>query len=283
MSESRQNLPKRRKQTEKPIPLKYKDSRKVKKFASYANELDEYLDKRERIIKLSREITMESKKIIFTLHRIVPVTSEESLGEKELEESNAMMFKQADDQIAKVMAGFKELSTETPKHDFYKFYRSCSICLQEFVEAVVFYSYLKSGSVISYPDLCVKYDMVQLDDFATRQEDKFHLPVDDYVLGVADFTGELMRFAINLVGKGKWDVVKDVCQTLSELSAQYDTLNSRYYIHELGKKINTMQQSLSKVEDALCNVTVLKSEYPPELLAQMISMGSDGALNQEIQ
>lgn len=38
-------------------------------FDTFRAELDEHHDRRERIIKASRDITAASKKIIFTLHR----------------------------------------------------------------------------------------------------------------------------------------------------------------------------------------------------------------------
>ena len=39
-------------------------------FRNHAASLDKRHDKRERLVKLSRDITIESKRIIFLLHRI---------------------------------------------------------------------------------------------------------------------------------------------------------------------------------------------------------------------
>ena len=41
-------------------------------FGTFRDELDEHHDRRERIIKTSRDITALSKKIIFSLQRSVP-------------------------------------------------------------------------------------------------------------------------------------------------------------------------------------------------------------------
>lgn len=41
-------------------------------FAEYRAELDSHSDRRERIIKQSRDITASSKKLIFSAHRCVP-------------------------------------------------------------------------------------------------------------------------------------------------------------------------------------------------------------------
>lgn len=42
----------------------------IKSFQQYASELDLKHDKFERIVKLSRDITIESKRIIFLLHTL---------------------------------------------------------------------------------------------------------------------------------------------------------------------------------------------------------------------
>lgn len=59
-------------------------------FAVYSSELDQHYDRRERIIKTSRDITALSKKLIFHLHRVTQRKPEAILKEaqpklKELE------------------------------------------------------------------------------------------------------------------------------------------------------------------------------------------------------
>ena len=46
-------------------------------FKSHASFLDKRHDKRERLVKLSRDITIESKRIIFLLHRIKQLPNED--------------------------------------------------------------------------------------------------------------------------------------------------------------------------------------------------------------
>lgn len=38
------------------------------------------------------------------------------------------------------------------------------------------------------------------------------------VLGLADFTGEMMRYAINIVTTGNYDQAMEICRFLRELS-----------------------------------------------------------------
>ena len=42
----------------------------IQAFRKYQTELDTRHDKHERLVKLSRDVTIESKRIIFLLHRI---------------------------------------------------------------------------------------------------------------------------------------------------------------------------------------------------------------------
>lgn len=44
----------------------------IQDFLKYQSELDNKHDRHERLVKLSRDITIESKRIIFLLHNIDP-------------------------------------------------------------------------------------------------------------------------------------------------------------------------------------------------------------------
>lgn len=55
----------------------------IQAFHAYSAELDEHYDRRERIIKTSRDITALSKKLIFHLHRVTQRKPEAVLKEAE--------------------------------------------------------------------------------------------------------------------------------------------------------------------------------------------------------
>ena len=42
----------------------------IQNFLTYRNELDSKHDRHEKLVKLSRDVTIESKRIIFLLHNI---------------------------------------------------------------------------------------------------------------------------------------------------------------------------------------------------------------------
>ena len=79
--------------------------------------------------------------------------------------------------------------------------------MQEYIEALALAHYFETGlgKLIGYSGVqeTLSLDGVKL----------FPLPMDDYLLGVSDVTGELMRFAITAIGRrggrGKARTVSD--------------------------------------------------------------------------
>lgn len=88
-----------------------------------------------------------------------------------------------------------------PNYD--RFHRQFTPGLQEYIEAVTFYHYLRfHGRLVTPTELRDHYGLAD------------RVRMDDYVLGVADFTGELMRFAIQQVSRGYWTTAECACATL---------------------------------------------------------------------
>uniref|UniRef100_A0A7N1A191 Uncharacterized protein n=1 Tax=Kalanchoe fedtschenkoi TaxID=63787 RepID=A0A7N1A191_KALFE len=92
-------------------------------FGKYADYLNELNDKRERLVKASRDITMNSKKVIFQVHRVSKDNKDEVLkkAEKDLKAVT-------DQHLARLV---KELNGT----DFWKLRRAFSPGVQEYIEA----------------------------------------------------------------------------------------------------------------------------------------------------
>ncbi|KAI8623757.1 Translin [Xylariaceae sp. FL1651] len=181
-------VPKRKDNTMGGIKRDYQGKEKVKKdarsgaeadhvrnaytpmFESFRDELDEHHDRRMRIGKVSRDVTALSKKIIFSLQRVRKLA--QPIPERIQSEIDARLR-----EIAELLAAIQ------PDVQGMNRYRYPLICLEEFVEAVSFAHYLRRQTLM------------------TPAEAKDTLPVDirltapDYVFGVFDLTGEMMRFA----------------------------------------------------------------------------------------
>lgn len=103
----------------------------------------------------------------------------------------------------------------------------------------------------------------------------FQVTPSDYLLGVADLTGELMRMCISSVGNGDIDTPFQLSQFLRQIHDGFSYIgNTGPY--EVSKKLHTLRQSLGKVEDACYTLRVRGSEIPKHMLADVFS--SRGAL-----
>merc|ERR550519_1978108 len=110
----------------------------VIQFGEFSKMLDDRHDRYERIVKLSRDITIESKRIIFALHRI------------QGEEDKPVVLEEAKQRIQNVDNNlWKTLALELRGQDAFQFLRGYTAGLQEYIEALSFYHYLKQDDLYS--------------------------------------------------------------------------------------------------------------------------------------
>lgn len=173
----------------------------IAEFKKIEKHLKNFEEKREEVIAKSRDIIKTSKQIIYALHR--------------------------DDQKAatKAVATIKKQIKALPKHRYDTGMRS--VALQEYVEALTFYYFIKKK---------------QLPTHQTLQVD-----VEEYLLGLCDLTGEVVRKAVNAVIKKKYKEAlecKQLCEEVYGQFLQFDLRNS-----ELRKKSDSIKWNLKKLED----------------------------------
>ncbi|KAJ5580306.1 uncharacterized protein N7459_006291 [Penicillium hispanicum] len=235
-------------------------------FETIRDELDEHHDRRERIIKVSRDITALSKKIIFALQR-VRVTNQPI--PPKIAKENQTRF----DQIHNL---FTSIIPDVTGINAWRYQRQISGGVQEFIEAVSFDHYLRTQTLISH------------EETAARLPSEILITEEDYLMGLFDLTGEMMRFAVLALSSGnatpahqstEMDTTEDNAPNLPNLSdtqasivgdlramrARFEALSlSRKYnmMRDLQKKVETMQNSVEKVERAAYGILVRGSERP---------------------
>ena len=168
-----------------------------------------YTKLRDQIIVISRDVLRNSKQAIFALHRDEMGSAEKSLAE-------------AESKLLEIEEFFKE-------EERLKFEGSYKDCVEEYVEAKLFYEYLKTGNV--------------------GLKSEVSLAFDDYLGGICDLTGELVRKAVKSSIEKKFDEVKKIQEFVSNLYAEFlefDLRNS-----ELRKKSDQIKYALAKIEDIL--------------------------------
>ncbi|WZZ72038.1 hypothetical protein YC2023_083408 [Brassica napus] len=121
-------------------------------------------EKRERVVKASRDITMNSKKSHLS-------SSQTHSG---------------------------ELTPQGP--------------VQEYVEAAMFYKFCVSGILYTLDE--INSTLLPLSDPSLEP---LQINILDYILGLADLTGELMRMAIGRISDGEVEFAQRICQFVRQI------------------------------------------------------------------
>lgn len=241
----------------------------MQQFRAYAIELDNKHDRYERIFKINRDVAIESKRIIFLLHTI----DRDSKRDVVLETAKSRL-----DTVART--SFKDIAYELNGQDAYQFHRAYRAGLEEYVEALTFQEYLENGS-------CVR-DSLQLEKTltyhaASKPLDSVEEQIDvttqvlvtplDYVLGMADLTGELMRRCINNLATGDIASCYQTCNFVRHMYVAFLGYTNACS-NEVNKKIFTLKQSLAKMEKTCYTIKVRGSEIPKHMLADVAIRGT---------
>ncbi|KAK3320178.1 Translin family-domain-containing protein [Cercophora scortea] len=250
-------------------------------FEHLRDELDEHHDRRDRIGKASRDITALSKKIIFSLQRVRKIDDELP---QEIQADIDLRLAE----IAKLLAS---IAPEVQNINRLRYARSL-VCLEELVEALTFAHYVKTQTLIDHDELsrivedlarqgAASEDVAMPDaseDAAQKPSQAAELPTvsitdDDYLYGVFDLTGEMMRFATTasaLTGKmasgdsaAADDAPRTIVEDMHDLGSFFEMLPLRSGNRVAWeKKLEVMRQSVHKVEKLGYDRVVRGSERP---------------------
>lgn len=196
----------------------------VKCFRGYADELNDKHDRHERIVKHSRDITIESKRLIFLLHTVDMRTS-----------SSSKIISDAFVRLNNLCSSsFLSIAKELYGYDPYQYARAYSAGLQEFIEAFTYYDYMTNDNIMDWNDLQQKLTYTvepnaDADADASSEtsttEDGMDVKKEltclvqpiEFMLGLADLSGEIMRKCINALGSGDIDTCYTACHFIQHL------------------------------------------------------------------
>ncbi|UXD21394.1 haloacid dehalogenase [Ignicoccus pacificus DSM 13166] len=172
-----------------------------------AQELDVYDDLKDKIYDLARKVIKNSKLCIYAVRRSNMEEAEKRL--KEMEEMRTEMFKIAKDN--------PRLSTINMIFN----------ADQEYVEAAAIYYFMKEGR------------------FPTKEE--LETTVQEYIAGIMDAAGELLRIATDKMIAGDVEFAKKVRNVIEEIYLFMLHVNPRDY--ELRRKIDYVTNILNKLQE----------------------------------
>ncbi|XP_031618250.1 translin-associated protein X [Contarinia nasturtii] len=239
----------------------------VRSFMNYAEELNDKHDRYERIVKYSRDCTIESKRLIFLLHT---VDLRKPSSKKILSDAFNRL-------TALCTSSFASIAKELENRDPYQYGRAYSAGLQEFVEAFTYYDYLFNDHIMNWDDLQQKLTYTKqpenVDPETATSTDiivedtpneaplkiKCFVQPIEFMLGLADLSGEIMRKCINSLGCGDIETCRKACNFVQHLYSGYLSLGSMRH-KEMSRKVHAMYQSVLKVEKVCYNIQVRGSE-----------------------
>eukprot|EP00026_Physarum_polycephalum_P014945 Phypoly_transcript_15516.p1 GENE.Phypoly_transcript_15516~~Phypoly_transcript_15516.p1 ORF type:complete len:283 (+),score=36.69 Phypoly_transcript_15516:60-851(+) len=209
-------------------------------FKGYAATMDATNDRFERIVKLSRDTTIASKRLIFLLHRAVPGDLSD-------------IMQQVNTDLTKIYENFHKIIRELEGQEYWRYQRAFSPGTQEFVEAVTFLQFLKDGSLLTANHI------LSMISPSNGELHSFQVCFGDYIQGVADLTGELMRYCITSASSGN----STTCyQILDFMRIVYNGFKALPNAFLYSSKIEVMEASLKKVEQVCFKLTLQRKEFP---------------------
>lgn len=125
------------------------------------------------------------------------------------------------------------------------------------MEAISFQHYLTNSELLPYSEAAAQLQALGVD-----------LSAEDYLLGVYDMTGELMRFAITAMAtSGELPESGEGRTVLDDMRAMRSALESMEagtgpFAKDVEKKMEVMRASVEKVERSLYGLVVRGAERP---------------------
>ena len=170
-------------------------------------EFNSFDDNRELAIKKSRDVLKLSKQIIYSVHRGDMKEATSLVKQIEFEKKKAEKIVSKSSKLQSIGA--------------YK------VAIGEYVEAVLYYSFIKSGKILTH-----KY---------------LRVTTEHYLLGLIDLTGELGRKAVQLAGKGEFNKVVSIRDAVSEIYGAL--LKFDFRDSDMRRKFDSVKYDLKKLED----------------------------------
>lgn len=143
---------------------------------------------------------------------------------------------------------------------------------------MTFYQYLQEDKIQSWPYFAEQFTYEHTDCAAKAGPNSIRtvtLPPVEYILGIADLTGELMRKCINSLGSGNIDDCFLTCNFVKNIYSGFLSVGNVSNNREVNRKAFILKQSLYKMEHVCYNIVVRGSEIPKHMLASVITTNTN--------
>ena len=222
-------------------------------FVGYAKRLGDVNDRKDRLAKCSRDLTSASKKLIFRALQSIPGSRPAAGSEKAV----AQLLDMRKGLLNLFVPIEKELaSAEGGSATYWHYNRQVSPGVQEFIESYTLLWYLMEGTLVTREAIQEAVHEVLKGALGTTAC-VVEITEEDYLLGVLDLTGEVMRHG---VGASSADI--SVCEKDCAFVAEIDNAFNSVSLHgnEFKNKIGTLKNSLRKLEKVLYDYRLSHAE-----------------------
>ncbi|KAJ5895662.1 hypothetical protein N7495_007353 [Penicillium taxi] len=234
-------------------------------FENFRNELDEHHDQNVRspLTLNSNILILTFSPSIFALQRVHAIN--EPIPPK--------IAKDNQDRLDQIQKLFTSIVPDVTDLNTWRYQRQVSGGIQEFIEAISFDHYLRTQTLITHEEV------------SGRLPAEIEVTADDYLGGLFDLTGEMMRFAVTTLGSGSTETEEPTDEPTSQIQgprlsktqagivvdlramrAHTERLSiprrHAFMMRDYGKKLEVMQSSVEKVERAAYGILVRGSERP---------------------
>ncbi len=179
-------------------------------FEEMRDEISKFDEQRDSLIKDSRKVVKLSKQIIYGIHR----------GEN------------VDRLVSEIKKELSSLKALTKNHPELYYSPTYKMAVQEFVEALAYYHFVKDNKIPTHRELDVDSE--------------------GYLLGICDLTGELVRKAIDSVIKGNAEDALKIKDLVFDIYGEFLKFDFRNGI--LRKKFDGIKYDLKKLEELALNL-----------------------------
>uniref|UniRef100_A0A915I005 Translin-associated protein X-like protein n=1 Tax=Romanomermis culicivorax TaxID=13658 RepID=A0A915I005_ROMCU len=196
-------------------------------FSQFQQKIDARNDKWERLVKLSRDVTIESKRIIFLLHRVTTAQQQTNFDENDSATTTTnKIFQEAEDRFEILkQSKFFHIAQELRDEDPHQFSHPIKPGMQEFIEALSFYHFLKFDRLIDFKQVRKFFNFEAKECNDDRVHPQIIVSGEDYLSGIGDLSGELMRLAINYISAGDFEKPCRIVDFLRQLYNHFSSIS----------------------------------------------------------
>jgi predicted translin family RNA/ssDNA-binding protein len=211
----------------------------MKTFSIFQECLDAEQSVREAI-KTSTKIIEENTRKLTTMLQII--------HQKGSSDRISTVCQECKPILAEIKEKYAELAKEVTVGLYYKYYDHWKMVTQKLCFIITLIHYLETGTLKTRDEVAAVLGL------ATREQDGFHLAVEDYLFGVLTLISELARFAVNSVTNEDYERPMQISDFVSHVNAGFRLMSLKN--DNLRKRYDGLKYDIKKIEEVVYDLAI---------------------------